>query len=366
MVNERADVKERLEELYRDLEPLHMEALWRLQGADRPGGSELGAPYPPHLWHGRELKALMERAGELVQTGPDAERRVIILANPGVAPSKSATHTLLANLQMVIPGDVAPTHRHTATAIRFVIEGSGASTIVDGEPVVMHAGDLVLTPAWSWHGHINESDGPMFWMDGLDSPLIRSLRAGINERYGEELQLPTKEPGDSMNRYSASLRPVWTRSTSPVSPLLQYPWPQTEEALHRLAKVDASDFDDVAMEYTNPLTGGHVLPTMACWIQMIRPGVHTRAHRHMDSVAYHVFRGRGASIVDGIRIDWEQGDFLALPPRCWHEHLNESSEEAILFSITDLPVFQSLNLAAEWAYGELDGRQAVIGVAAAT
>jgi len=366
MTSERADVQERLEELYRELEPLQMEALWRVQGVDPAVRSEAGAPYQPYVWRWKELRALMERAGDLVRTGPEAERRVIILTNPGVAPSRSATHTLLANLQMVIPGDVAPTHRHTATAIRFVIEGSGASTIVDGEPVVMHPGDLVLTPAWSWHGHVNESDGPMFWMDGLDSPLIRSLRAGIQERYGEELQLPTKDAGDSMNRYGANLRPVWSAASSPASPLLQYPWPQTEEALHRLAKVDASPYDDVAMEYSNPLTGGHVLPTMACWIQMIRPGVHTQAHRHMNSVAYHVFRGRGATIIDGVRYDWAQGDFLALPPRCWHEHLNESAgEEAILFSITDTPVFESLNLQREEVYAERDGRQVVREAAAA-
>jgi gentisate 1,2-dioxygenase len=349
-----------LQELYSELEPLQMEALWRLQGVDPLVRSESGAPYQPYVWRWKELRPLMERAGDLIRTGPEAERRVIILANPGVAPSKSATHTLLANLQMVIPGDVAPTHRHTATAIRFVIEGSGASTIVDGEPVIMHPGDLVLTPAWSWHGHINESDGPMFWMDGLDSPLIRSLRAGIQERYGEELQLPTKDAGDSENRYSANLKPVWSEARPAYSPLLQYPWPETEQALHRLAKVDASPFDDVAMEYTNPLTGGHVLPTMGCWIQMLRPGVHTRAHRHMSSVAYHVFRGRGATIVDGVRLEWEAGDFLALPPRAWHEHINASAtDEAILFSINDAPVYESLNLQREETYEENGGHQRV-------
>jgi gentisate 1,2-dioxygenase len=355
-----ADERENLlRELYSDLEPLQMEALWRMQGADRPSGrSDADAPYAPWVWRWDDLRPLMVRAGELVTTGPEAERRVIVLANPDLAPAKSATHTLTANLQMVIPGDIAPTHRHTATAIRFVIEGHGAATIVNGEPVIMHPGDLVLTPAWSWHGHINEADGPMFWMDGLDSPLIRSLRAGIQERYGEELQQPTKDPGDSSNRFSAALKPVWSGPSS-VSPLLQYPWPETEEALHRLAKVDASPFDDVAMEYTNPLSGGHVLPTMGCWIQMLRPGIHTRAHRHMSSVAYHVFRGRGATIIDGVRLEWSQGDFISLPPRAWHEHINASvTEEAFLFSINDAPVFESLNLQHEETYERDGGRQA--------
>lgn len=361
-----ADERERLlQELYQELDAKDMDALWR----PRPGGpadNSGGAPYSPYVWKGKEVRAFMDRAAALVQTGPEAERRVIILANPSLAPSKSATHSLTANLQMVIPGDVAPTHRHTATAIRFVIAGGGAATIVDGEPVVMYPGDLVLTPAWSWHGHIDEADGPTVWMDGLDSPLIRSLAATIQERYGEELQSPTKDLGDSSDRYgSGSLRPVWAAASSPASPLLSYPWAKTEEALQRLARVDASPFDDVAMEYTNPLTGGHVLPTMSCWIQMLRPGVHTRAHRHMSSVAYHVFRGRGATVIDGVRYDWEQGDFFALPPRAWHEHLNgSSSDDVILFSINDSPVYESLNLQREEIYEPNGGRQAVISTAA--
>jgi gentisate 1,2-dioxygenase len=353
-----------LQELYSELADKEMDALWRLQ-ADNPFGNSAGAPYEPYVWKGKELRGFMDRAAALVQTGPEAERRVIILANPSLPGSRSATHTLLANLQMVIPGDVAPAHRHTATAIRFVIEGHGAATIVGGEPVLMHPGDLVLTPAWSWHGHINEADGPTVWMDGLDSPLIRSLRASIQERYGEELETPTKAPGDAEDRFgSANLRPVWAGSPSPVSPLLSYPWAETEAALQRLARVDASPYDDVAMEYTNPLTGGHVLPTMGCWIQMLRPGVHTRAHRHMSSVAYHAFRGRGTAIIDGVRFDWEAGDFLALPPRAWHEFVNASStEEAILFSINDAPVYESLNLQREETYQENGGHQRVTSAA---
>jgi gentisate 1,2-dioxygenase len=362
MIDER---EARLQELYSELEAQQMDALWRPRPGERSDNTG-DAPYAPYLWKWKPMREFMVRAGDLVQTGPEAERRVIILSNPSLAPSRAATHTLTANLQMVIPGDVAPAHRHTATAIRFVIEGHGASTIVDGEPVLMNPGDLVLTPAWSWHGHLNEADGPTFWMDGLDSPLIRSLRAGIQERYGEELQAPTKEPDDSGDRFgSGTLRPVWEAAVSPFSPLLSYPWAKTEDALQRLARVDASPFDDVAMEYTNPLTGGHVLPTMACWIQMLRPGVHTHAHRHMNSVAYHVFRGRGATIIDGVRYDWEQGDFLAVPPRAWHEHVNASeSDSAILFSINDSPVYESLNLQREEVYEPNGGRQTVTSVAA--
>src|SRR5207253_2083352 len=141
---------------------------------------------------------------------------------------------------------------------------------------------------------------------------------------------------------------------SPVSPLLSFPWTETERALHNLAKAgEASPFDAVAFEYTNPSTGGHVLPTIGCWIQMLRPGVHTQSHRHSNVAVYHVFRGQGASIVDGVRIEWQEGDFFALPPYCWHEHLNtSSSDEAVLFSTNDIPVLESLNLYRDHAYAD--------------
>jgi gentisate 1,2-dioxygenase len=90
--------------------------------------------------------------------------------------------------------------------------------------------------------------------------------------------------------------------------------------------------------------------------------VHTKAHRHTTCAVYQCFRGRGSIIVDGLQIDWEQGDFIALPPWTWHEHVNgSSSEDAILFSTTDSPILQSLNLLAEEPYEENGGHQKVTG-----
>jgi gentisate 1,2-dioxygenase len=343
-------------EFYRDLHGKGMDALWRRTPGERSGK----APYPPYLWKGADLKGYMQRAGELVRPGPAAERRVILLQNPAV---DSATHTLTAALQMVLPGEIAPSHRHTAAAIRFVMQGSGTVTLVDGEPCSMNPGDLILTPGWTWHGHINQGDGPMIWMDSLDAPMIGMLKAMIQEPYGDEIHPATVPVDASIKRWgNGALRPTWSRASNPISPLLSYPWAQTETALHELAQVDASPFDDVSMEYTNPSNGGHVLPTIACWIQMLRPGVHTMAHRHTTCQVYHVFRGSGSTIVDGVQIDWEQGDFFALPPRCWHEHLNASStDEAILFSTTDTPVFEAINLYLEEPYSENGGRQPVTG-----
>jgi gentisate 1,2-dioxygenase len=248
-------------------------------------------------------------------------------------------------------------------AIRFVMRGDGAITFIDGEGCSMHPGDLILTPGWTWHGHINRTEGPMVWMDSLDVPLIASLRVGLYEEYPDQLHPATKAIDDSLHRYAGGhLRPIGDASAV-ISPLLSVPWEQTEHALFQMAKLgEASPFDDVAFRYTNPTTGGDALPTIGCWIQMLRPGIHTKAHRHSTVSVYHVFKGKGSTIVDGTQIDWEEGDFFALPPWAWHEHVNALPDtEAVLFSTNDVPVHEKLNIYREFAYEKHGGHQDVTG-----
>ena len=87
-----------------------------------------------------------------------------------------------------MPGEIARAHRHSAAALRLIIEGQGGYTVVNGERVPMYPGDLVLTPNWSWHDHANDTDAPMIWLDGLDTPLVRMLEAGFYEEYHQERQ----------------------------------------------------------------------------------------------------------------------------------------------------------------------------------
>ena len=347
-----------MDAFFEELASKRMDALWRREEPSRPGGRR--APYAPAHWSWGEIRPMLERAGQLVKPGPDAARRVIQLINPSIREVRSALHTLTANVQMVLPGEIAPSHRHTNAAIRFIIEGEAAVTIVNGEPVSMSPGDLVLTPGWHWHGHVNQSSGPMLWMDTLDRPLLATLRIGTGEPYPDELQPATKPMGHSSAHFGGKgLRPVGERG-QPVSPLFLYRWAETEQALHELAKMESDPFDDVAFDYVNPTTGGHVMPTIGCRIQMLRPGFHTRAHRHSYASVFHVFRGSGSTIVDGVQIDWSQGDFVALPPLSWHEHLNRSdSEPAFLYSSIDEPVIEALNLLSEDEYAEHGGYQPV-------
>ena len=368
MIAEEAHAAAEMEALYAEMAALQLEGLWRL-------GDEVQAERPrvaakPYVWRGADVRRVLERAGDLVRHSAAAERRTLRLVNPGLQAQHCATHTLATSVQLIRPGEVAPTHRHTPAAIRFIIQGSGAYTTVDGERCTMEPGDLVLTPRWSWHHHGNAGDVPVMWMDGLDFPLVILLNAVFFERFPDHLQPETQPPDSSPRRYGPGLRPARpipsahpSRAADAVGgvapPLLTYRWDATHAALQALADLETDPYEGVALEYADPRTGGHTLPAMACWIQLLRPGAHTCAHRHTSSAVYHVFRGRGFSVIDGERFDWEQGDFVALPTWAWHEHANTGADEAILFSITDLPTLEKLDLYREERYPDGDGHQPV-------
>ena len=311
----------------------------------------------PFAWRWAEAQPLVMQSGEIVTPDRDVERRVLRLANPGL--DHGTTHTISAALQLLLPGENAPAHRHTPTAIRWVLQGQGAYTTVEGDKCYMEPGDLVLTPSWTWHDHNNEGHEPMIWLDGLDTPLVHNLEATFYEPYPEDQQ-PIIGVGESERKYaSGALRPAWEEVGTPYSPLWHYKWERTQEALNRLAQVDASPFDDVAMEFSDPATGGPVLKTMACWIQLLRPGIAAKAHRHTSSAVYQVFRGQGHSVINGQRFDWAAGDFLVVPSWAWHEHANDGDDPAILFSIQDLPVMKALALYREQPYADHAGHQPV-------
>lgn len=353
------DREDDLKEFYQAVDQKHLIPLWQVTRRLLP--SEPKTKVLPYLWRWPELRRLANRAAELVPIERGGERRVLGLVNPGLGGKLAATHTLWAAVQIVLPGEVAPCHRHTAAAIRFIIEGDRGYTNINGDKCVMSRGDLVLTPNWSWHDHGCESDQPTIWMDGLDLPLVGDLDAVFFEFY-PTTQQPIVQVNASERRFSGPhLKPTWEKPEGVSSPLLNYKWEPTYQALKKIGEEANSPFDDICFEYLNPFTGGTVLPTIGCYIQMIRPRVHTQAHRQVASAVYHVFEGRGYSVISGKRFDWEQGDFFVVPTWSWHEHVNESREEAILFSIQDAQVMKALGLYREEAYGENGGHQRVTG-----
>ena len=158
------------EAFYKKIDGENLTALWTVM-------SDLITPEPksacrPHLWKFDVIRDYMTEAGKLI-TAKEAERRVLVLENPGLRGQSKITTSLYAGVQMVVPGDVAPAHRHSQSALRFVLEGKGAHTAVDGERTAMEPGDFIITPSMTWHDHSNETDEPMFWLDGLDIPLVQ-------------------------------------------------------------------------------------------------------------------------------------------------------------------------------------------------
>jgi gentisate 1,2-dioxygenase len=213
----------------------------------------------------------------------------------------------------------------------------------------MRPGDMVLTPNWAWHDHGNESDGPMIWLDGLDIPLVNKLDVPFFETPGEDRQELTEADDASMHAYALGrLNPGWKTWDKRYAPIVNYPWAQTERVLAETARdTDGSPADGVLFRYTNPLDGGPPLPTMGCSVQLLKPGTHTDAHRHTSSAVYHVVRGHGRSIVDGVELAWGPRDTFAVPGWAVHEHVNAGDGDAVLFSFTDEPVLRALDLYRE-------------------
>jgi gentisate 1,2-dioxygenase len=334
----------------------HMYGLWEL------ASQMTGHPEPkmiPYMWRWSLLESIIEESGQAVPVGD--ERRALQLFNPGLGGRWATTNNLIAAVQILLPGEVARAHRHTPTAIRFIIEGTGAYTAVNGERVYMAPGDLILTPSWAWHDHGNDTDERVVWMDGLDIPLIASLEAMFFQFY-KDTQVSSTRPANASKQLHghAHLSPTWVKEKTRSSPLLLYSWDRTWEALNALRDHAGSAFDGIALEYRHPLSGGPVMPTMSCWVQLLRPAEHTKAHRHTGSVVYHVVRGEGMTVIDGQAFSWSKGDIIALPPWSLHEHANTSSEDTVLFSIQDIPVLQALGLYYEEALTENDGRQQII------
>lgn len=328
-----------LEQLYDVLPAHHLAPLWTMEGALTP---QPVTAMVPHLWRWDETRSLLARAGDLI-SAEQAERRVLAYRNPGTAAHEvaRATDTLWAAVQMVLPGEVAPPHRHTAAALRFIIEGEDAYTVVDGDRCDMEVGDFVLTPAWSWHEHGNDGDGPMLWFDGLDLPVVSSLRGLFADRPQDTSDTPPELRPSTRSLRSGELLPRVQRASART---LTYKYADALESFDTLRDDDGDPYDDLLLEYRDPRTNGPALPTMSASLQMLRAGVRTHAHRHTNSVVYHVAEGAGRTIVDGVELAWAHGDTFAIPAWALHAHVNAGRDDAVLFSFSDEPVLDALGL----------------------
>jgi gentisate 1,2-dioxygenase len=314
--------------------------LWEVLG-------ELVIPQPrspcvPALWRFSHVREYLIEAGRLI-TAQEAERRVLVLENPGMRGASSITPTLYCGLQLILPGEVAPSHRHTQSALRLVVDGEGAYTAVDGERATMHGGDFIITPSGAWHDHGNPGPDPVIWMDGLDIPLVRLLDASFAERYPEETQPVSRPEGDALARYGMNLAPLEYQSSSLTSPLFVYPYGRSRDALEQLRRHGPlHPAHGLKMQYVNPVTGGYPMPTIAAFIQLLPAGFRGDRYRSTDGTVFCVVEGTGCSRVGALVFEWEPHDIFVVPS--WISVRHEASEDAVLFSYSDRPVQKALGL----------------------
>jgi len=329
-----------LTSLYERLAAKNTAPLWEVL-------ADLVAPEPrpgcvPALWRYDDIRTLLIEAGGLI-SAQQAERRVLVLENPGLRGASQIAPTLFAGVQLVMPGESAPTHRHSASALRFVLEsGEGAYTAVDGERTAMRPGDFVLTPSWTYHGHANAGDAPAIWLDGLDIPMVNLFGASFAEHHPDAEQPVTRPEGDALWRYGTALLPV-DFTPGRRSPMLSYPYGRSRETLDRLHRNGPlHPAHGIKMQYVNPATGGYPMPTIAAFLQLLPEGFVTKPHRATDATIFCAVEGRGASRVGGETLAWGPRDVFVVPS--WAPVSHAADEEAVLFSFSDRPAQIALGL----------------------
>lgn len=330
---------------YERIAGLHLTPLWESLHTLVP--SEPRPPCVPALWRYDDLRPHLMASASLI-TAEEAVRRVLILENPGMPGSSAITQSLYAGLQLIMPGEVAPAHRHTQSALRFIVEGSGAYTTVGGERTTMHPGDFIITPSWEWHDHGHDgapgASTPVVWLDGLDIPMLRFFDAGFAEAAAEAVQPVEVPEGLSFARHGYNMAPVRHTHRAATSPLFSYPYDRSREALARLQAAEAADpWMGHKLRYLNPLTGGSPMPTMATFLQLLPRGFAGRPHRSTDGTVYSVVEGCGSVLVDGRRFEVGPRDTLVVPSWANLQWTAEHSD-LVLFSYSDLPVQQAMGI----------------------
>ncbi len=286
-----------------------------------------------HRWGYDDVREyVMESARHI--SAKEAERRVMILENPALKGSSQITHSLYAGLQLLMPGEVAPAHRHTQSALRFIVEGSGAYTAVDGEKTVMTPGDFVITPSWTWHHHGNETGQPMVWLDCLDIPMAMFFNSTFREDHHADEAEITRPTGDALARFGQGLLPVGHNRRSLNSPVFNYPYTRTRDALHALTRAGAPDaHHGYLLRYVNPLDGGWAMPTIATMIRLLPAGAATQPYRSTDGAVFIVVEGEGELRVNGTHLPLKPHDVITVPG--WTPYTLHAHHDLVLFQASD-------------------------------
>ena len=300
-------------------------------------------------WHYSNIRPRLLEAGELTPI-EKAERRVLVLANPGLGlANMQATPSIYIGLQLILPGETAPNHMHSPSAVRFVVEGQGGYTVVDGEKLPMEKGDLILTPSGLWHEHGHEGSGPVVWLDALDLPTIFALEASYCLEGAP--QVVRNQPDASQNLYTKSGFAPFTSLSAPKNryPLKRFPWKDAKNALQALATVTNTG-TPVQLAYINPETGEPCMPVLGFSATMLRPGETISPRRRSSSAVLHVIEGDVQAEIDGVVLNIGESDTAAVPTHARVKLANRStSKPAFVFQVDDAPMQRKLGFFEEFA-----------------
>lgn len=338
------DTKAKREEFYARIGKQDLAPLWEVLRGLLP--SEPKSKAVAHKWDYAQLRPMLLEAGALL-TAEEAERRVLVMENPAMRGSSRATATIYAGIQLILPGETAPAHRHSPSALRFMIEGEGAITAVGGERTPMRKGDFVITPSWAWHDHGNMGQGPCAWLDVLDLPLVQFLEAGFNEHYNDNQQTITRPDGDSNARYGEGLVPLNAQSRYGLTtPIFNYPYAKTRPALVACAKGEGPDpHEAVSLRYANPLDGGWAMPTISAWMVHLPAGFETKPMRSTDAQVMCLAEGQLEAQFGTTELSLNENDTAACPGWTWRRY--RAVKDSFLFVASDRVVHEKLGLYRE-------------------
>jgi gentisate 1,2-dioxygenase len=332
---------------YQRISGSNLAPLWEVLGALVPPAPRTLA-VPAH-WRYAEIRDHVLEAGRII-SAREAERRVLVLENPALRGQSCITSTLYAGLQLILPGEVAPAHRHTQSALRLVLDGEGAYTAVDGERTTMHRGDFIITPSWTWHDHGNPGTEPVVWLDGLDIPLVQFLAAGFMQRSEAEYQAELRPEGDAHARYGRNMVPVdYAPTATEPSRMFNYPFAQTREALEGISSTAADPHFGHKLRYINPATGASPMPTIGAFAQRLPAGFETRRYRSTDGTVFVCLAGEGVAEIGGESFAFTENDVFVAPS--WQTHRLQARRDTVLFSFSDRPVQKVLGM---WREERLD------------
>ncbi len=325
---------------YDKIAEFHMAPLWEvLKGLVTP---EPKTQCVPALWKYSDVKKLMLEAGDVI-SAEEAERRVLVLENPGEKGKSRVTNSLFAGIQLILPGEIADAHRHVASAIRFVLEGEGAYTAVEGEKSAMKHGDFIITANWAPHDHGNPGKEPVMWLDVLDMPTVNHFETSFAEHFDEKMQKTDHADGDSFARYAMGVLPDGLPAVKNRTPVINYPYATMRPILERLQETgDIDKRHGARVRYANPINGGPVLPTMGAHLALLPKGFAGEPYRSTDGTVFAVAEGKGTTVIDGQPFDWSVNDVFVVPP--WKQYRHSAAEESVLFSISDRPAQEALGI----------------------